>query len=775
MDQMDGARQPELNLLNIETLADLGKALRALRRRHGRKMGKVLTFRELEEKLGYPKSSIGAYFNDRTLPPVERLDELVTYLAASPDERRAFATARDHVEERDRRSATPATEPPRQLPKANRKFVGRERELRALTNLQKQAGADGTVVISAMEGSPGIGKTALALFWSHQIADQFPDGHLYVDLRGFGQTGQRVRPEDALHDFLTALHVPPERIPADLDQRAAAYRSMLAHKRILVVLDNAYDADVVRPLLPGSPTCMAIVTSRNTLTALVAEGASSLRLDLLPTDEARELLIRYIGCERLEREPSAIDDLITRCAGLPLALTIVAARADMRPTSMMRDLCDELAERGLDALATGDPATTVETVFSWSYAHLNPPTQRMFRLLGIHSGPNISLPAAASLASIMTEDACTALNALAQAHLIEEPVRNRFTFHDLLREYASKLAYQADTEGDLREARHRVLDHYLHTGHVAARLLNEARPKLALNTVCSGTIHEDLTTSGQALAWFKTECAVLLASAAQAAYHRFDSHAWMIPWTLADFLDRQGRWEDMVASHRIALAAVQRLGDQDGEARTRGGLGRAYRRLGSYENALTHFRELRRLFEMLGNADGQARAHRSIAQIFEDQGHYREALQHAEHALTLANNPVGQAGALNQVGWYHALLGDYQKALDYSGTSLDRYKEVDGEPHGEAAAWDTHGFASYHNGDYQAAISSYSRAVDLFEAAGDSYKMAETLDRLAETRVSTGNTKIAHDTWKRASEILKELNHPKAEEIHNKLCELTQD
>lgn len=774
MGQTDGSPQPELDLQNIETQADLGQALRALRRRHGRQKGKEFTLRELEAKLGHPRSSIAVYLNGTTLPPVERLDELVMLLGATPAEQRAFATARDRIEELDRRSATQASGPPRQLPKANRNFAGREHELKALASLHKQVtGADGTVVISAMEGSPGIGKTALALFWSHQVADYFPDGQLYVNLRGFGQTGHRVQPEEALHHFLTALRVPPDRIPTDVDQRAATYRSMLARKRILVVLDNAYDADTVRPLLPGSPTCMAIVTSRNAMTGLVAEGASALRLDLLPPDEARELLIRYLGCERVEREPSAVDELIRRCAGLPLALTVVAARAEMRPTATMRDLCDELVERGLDALATGDPATTVESVFSWSYAHLSVPTQRMFRLLGIHGGPDISLPAAASLAGISIEDAHTALSALTQAHLVEQPARNRFTFHDLLREYAARLAHQIDTQKDRREARLRVLDHYLHSGHTAALLLNEARPKLALTALAPGTTPEHLTTSEQALTWFTTECAVLLAAVPQAARYRFDSHAWQIAWTLADFLDRQGRWDDMIASHQIALNAVQRLGDRDGEARTRGGLGRAHRRLGSYDDALTHFQELRHLFELLGNTSGQARAHRSIAQIHEDQSRYHEALHHAEQALALADDPLGQAGALNQMGWYHAQLGNYQQALYHSETALDLYKKVNGEPHGEAAAWDTCGFAHHHSGHHPVAISCYNQAVHLFELAGDRYKTAETLDRLAETHRSTGSTDTARQTWQKAIAILNELGHPKADEIQDKLSTLT--
>jgi transcriptional regulator with XRE-family HTH domain len=416
--QEDDLPGSELGLDGVETKQDLGRVLRRLKRRRARQTNEKLTVRYLEAELGYSRASINAYFAGKTLPPIDKLDDIVGFLGATDAEKKAFAEAWERIEDSDPGSGMASADPPRQLPGASSRFVGRERELKALTDLLPQTSGDGsTVVISAIEGMPGIGKTALAICWSHQVADQFPDGHLYVNLCGFDPTGRRVGPAEALRGFLAALHVPPERIPIKLDRLVAEYRSILAGKRILVVLDNAYDIEAVRPLLPGSPTCTVVVTSRNELTGLIADGAHLVLLGLLTGDEARELLIRHLGYERVEREPQAVDGLITRCARLPLALTVVAARAALRPTSPLTDFCAELNERGLDALDTGDPATTVETVFSWSYSYLGAHAQRMFRLLGIHFGPDISLSAAASLAGLSPEDARRALVELTRAHL----------------------------------------------------------------------------------------------------------------------------------------------------------------------------------------------------------------------------------------------------------------------------------------------------------------------------------------------------------------------
>jgi DNA-binding SARP family transcriptional activator len=353
--------------------------------------------------------------------------------------------------------ALPATSPasvsaplpvPRQLPAHTPYFVGRAAELDQLTAvLEASSAGGGTVMITAIEGTAGIGKTALALHWAHQAAQRFPDGQLYVNLRGFDPANTPVDPADALHGFLDAFEIPPQRIPASLEAQAGLYRGVLTDRRVLVVLDNARDAEQVRPLLPASPSCLVVITSRNQLTGLIAEhGARPLTLNVLNPPEARALLTRHLGPERISAEPHAITELISHCAGLPLALAIVAARAATHPGFALRVLAKELAEEHtrLDALDTGDPATSVRAVLSWSYQHLGPAAGRMFRLLGLHPGPDIALAAAAQLADVSPQQAREALGELTRAHLLTQHTPGRYTFHDLLRAYATHLSTTQD-------------------------------------------------------------------------------------------------------------------------------------------------------------------------------------------------------------------------------------------------------------------------------------------------------------------------------------------
>jgi NB-ARC domain len=367
-------------------------------------------------------------------------------------------------------AAGPAVPVPAQLPPAVPAFIGRDAELASLDALlhpKAAAAGPATVVIAALSGTAGVGKSALAVHWAHRAAAQFPDGQLYVNLRGFDPDGAAMEPSEALRGFLDALGAPATRIPESLSAQAGLYRTLLAGKRILVVLDNAKDAGQVRPLLPGSPGCLAIVTSRNQLTGLVAtDSAYAMTLDLLGSGDARELLALRLGSRRVAREPDAVDEIIAGCARLPLALTIAAARAAGSPSFPLAVLATELREatRALDPLNGGDPATDVRAVFSWSYHALTTDAARLFRRLGLHPGPDIALPAAASLAAIPQDRARALLGELTRAHLLAEHAPGRYAFHDLLRAYATELARAHDSQNVRNAAAHRVLDHYLHTG-----------------------------------------------------------------------------------------------------------------------------------------------------------------------------------------------------------------------------------------------------------------------------------------------------------------------
>jgi DNA-binding SARP family transcriptional activator len=353
---------------------------------------------------------------------------------------------------------------PRQLPTAPSHLAGRTAELQALTRLVNGAGdAGGTVMLSAISGAPGVGKSALAVCWGHQVADEFPDGQLYVNLRGFGPAGPTVSSAEAIKGFLAAFQVPPAAVPAGLDALAGLYRSMLAGTRTLVVLDNARDVEQVRPLLPASPGSLVLVTSRNQLAGLVAnEGAWPVSLDVLPEPDARELLARRLGAARVMAERDAVTELARLCAGLPLALSIAATRATARPDFALSALAAELRdEKGrLDALEVGDAAGSLREVFSWSHQQLSHSAGRVFRLMSVHPGPDMSVQAAASIAGIAVPDAQRALSELTNASLVAERSPGRYRCHDLLRVYAAEQASDCDGDIEVRAAAHRMIGHY---------------------------------------------------------------------------------------------------------------------------------------------------------------------------------------------------------------------------------------------------------------------------------------------------------------------------
>ncbi|OLB78390.1 MAG: hypothetical protein AUI14_13285 [Actinobacteria bacterium 13_2_20CM_2_71_6] len=453
-------------MAGVTTVPELARLLRQLRRRDARQRGAAeLTYRELAAKTGWSHGIVGQYFAGRTLPPTDRFDTLIRLLGATAAEQGALATARDRVEEHRRRSAERgdgsatgarvAGVIPRQLPAAVRHFAGRSAELDALTRgLDQQA-----VVVATIDGTAGIGKTALAVYWARQVADRFPDGQLYANMRGFDATGSPLTPSEAVRGFLDALDVAPGRIPDSIDAQVGMYRSLLAGLRMLLVFDNARDAEQVRPLLPGSPGCLVVVTSRTRLTSLVtAAGAQPLTLDLLSTADARELLVRRLGPARVAAEPHAVTEIITWCARLPLALSVVASRAATHPGFPLAALAFELRNPrgGLDALAGGDPATDVRAAFSWSYRQLPADAARLFRLLGLHPGPDIGTAAAASLAGIPASQVRELLTELARAHLVTEHAPGRFSFHALLRAYATELVYGADSADERRSAVRRL-------------------------------------------------------------------------------------------------------------------------------------------------------------------------------------------------------------------------------------------------------------------------------------------------------------------------------
>jgi DNA-binding SARP family transcriptional activator len=677
-------------------------------------------------------------------------------------------------------AGTPVPPVPRGLPAAPAHFTGRSAELRALTRLLDRSGEEtpGTVVISAIGGTAGVGKTALAVRWAHQVAGRFPDGQLYVNLRGFDPSGAPAAPSEAIRGFLDALGVPANRIPAGLAGQASLYRSLLAGRQVLIVLDNARDEAQVRPLVPASPGCLVIVTSRNQLTGLAAtEGASLLTIDVFPEAEARQMLSVRLGTKRAASDPEAVAEITALCTRLPLALAVAAARAAGRPRFPLAALAAELRSAGgrLDALDTGDPAASVRAVFSWSSQLLSSSAARLFRLLALHPGPGITAGAAASLAGAPAAQARRDLTELTRACLLTEHTPGRYAFHDLLRTYAAEQAETTDDAQTRHTATGRLLDHYLHTAHTAALLLTPAREQVALAAPRPGVTPGHLTDSRQALTWFETENRVLLASVTLATETGFDSHAWQLPQAMAGFLSRRGQWHEKAAIQRTAVAAAARLGDIAGQAISIRLLASACATSGTYAQARAHLTECLKLYRQLGNRTGQARVHQDLSWVTEHQGHHDAALGHAKQALQLfqaAGHQAGQGAALNAIGWCHALLGDYERARPFSRRALALNHEL-GNRQNEAAAWDSLGYAEHRLGNLTDAAACYQQALSTFREVGDRFSEAEILTHLGDNHLAAGEPQEARDAWQKALSILDDLRHPDVSQIRARLSAST--
>jgi DNA-binding SARP family transcriptional activator len=666
---------------------------------------------------------------------------------------------------------------PRQLPGAVAGFTGRAPELAALAEVLDESGggAPGTVVISAIGGTAGVGKTALAIRFAHQAASRFPDGQLYVNLRGFDPAGTPVAPAEAIRGFLDALGLPPERVPPSAEAQEGLYRSLLADKRMLIVLDNARDEQQVRPLLPASPATLVLITSRNQLAGLAAaDGAPLLTLDVLSHAEATQMLGTRIGAARAAAEPDAVSEIARLCTCLPLALAVAAARAAARPRLPLAALADELRDAAtrLDALDAGDPAVSVRAVFSWSTTQLSPDTARMFRLLGIHPGPEITAPAAASLTATGPAQARRALAELTRAQLVAEQVPGRYALHDLLRAYAASQAGAAEDQQARDAATQRVLDHYLHTAHAAAVLINPSLDLLALATPAPGVTPEHLASHQQALAWLQAEHQVLLAAATLAASTGSDAHAWQIPWAITDFLDRRGRWYEQATLADIAVAAATRLGDTKGRAMSLRLLAFACWRLGDDARALAQCAAAVGLYQQLGDRLGEARARQFLALLSDSRGRYADALSGCEQVLRLyqaVGHRPGEARMLNNIGWTRALLGDYRQARASCQQSLALYAELD-ERYNVGHAWDTLGYAEHHLGNLAEAAACYQRALGIHREFGDLVNEADTLIRLGDTRHASGELSEVRVAWQQALDILDELQHPDAAKVRDKLA-----
>jgi tetratricopeptide (TPR) repeat protein/transcriptional regulator with XRE-family HTH domain len=758
----------------VTDAAALGASLRARRERAGLSQG------DLAARAGLSIRALREIEAGRTEYPhpgsIQRLADALALEGSPRADFLALAARRGAADviRPQAQAPAPVTRPvvPHQLPPSVPQFAGRDRELRVLAGIRSK-GATGPriVVISAMDGSAGIGTTALAVQFGHQAAQSFPDGQLYVNLAGFGPARPPVTPGQAMRGFLESLGVRPDQVPAHLEDQAGLYRSLLAARRMLVVLDNAADEEQVRPLLPGSPGCLAVVTSRRSLAGLAGQpGAALMTLDYLPETDARHLLAGRLGEERLAADPQATGELVTLCAGMPLALAIAAARAAARPRSALAGLAAEL-HASLDALGAGEAAASVRAAFSWSYQQLKPAAARMFRLLGLHPGPDISVAAAGSLAGTGEAVARRLLSELARVNLLTEHVPGRYTLHDLLRAYAAERPQARDDATEWEAATGRMLDHYLHSAAAAGPLLVPAREPVLLAPPRPGTTPEQPAGRQQALAWFEDEHQVLLAAVALAGNSGFDAHAWQLPWAMASFLQLSVRWQDWAATQRTALAAAGRLGDTAAEAVAARLMASACMHLGDHDQARRYYASSLRLYQRLGNRLGEANIQHNLGMLAELDGRYAAALGHAEQALSLSQavgNKPFESYALNNVGWYLALLGDYVQAREYCRRALALAAET-GDRRLEGQVWDSLGHAEHQLGNLAEAVACYQRALSLYPEGGDRFGYADTLSRLGDTHLAIGDRDLARQAWQQALAILDDLQHPDAGKVRDKL------
>lgn len=648
---------------------------------------------------------------------------------------------------------------PRQLPAApGRVFIGRAAELDTLTAALDSTGDEGsTMVISAIGGMGGIGKTWLAVQWAHQHADRFPDGQLFVELHGFDPSGEPTSPEVAVRGCLEALGVDPAVIPVGLDAQVGLYRSVVAGRRLLIVLDNAHDTSQVVPLLPGSSTCTVVVTSRDRLAGLVtAHCARPVTVDVLDEPASRALFARRIDPQRLATEPNAVAELVNSCAGLPLALSIVAGRAMLHPQIPLRVLAAELQDNAtrLTALDVGDPAGNLRAVLSWSYSALAREDAQVFGLLGLTPGPDISRAATASLTALPPDRLTDTLRTLECGSLIQQQAPGRYRMHDLVRLYAADQAHHDIAENHRTAALRRVVDFYVHTGARADVLLDPHRgERIDFDSPTTGCHPHAPADRAEALAWFSAEHPSMRAAQQVATDHGWHPAVWQLARILTTYHTLRGYFHDDLASWQIAFTAANHSGTPTILSLAHRFLGDAHMRIGHLPEALSYQRQALTLAENDGNIEQQASTHNRLSMVWEVLADHQQALDHAIRGQDLTRNlgnPVLNARALANVGWSRAQLGHYDEARVDCETADTLLRDLHDTGGGLAANLDSLGYIARQTGQYDQALRYYQEAITLNRETGDVYSEADTLDMLGHIHATLGHHDQARDAWQQA-------------------------
>lgn len=719
--------------------ASFGETLRRLRQERG------VSQADLARRVNYTKSYLSKV-ESGAKPPTPDLARLCDEALDGQGRLTAMVTQRPRGRVR-----------PAELPAPVAAFVGRSQQLAAL---------DAAGPITVITGPAGGGKTALAVQWAHGAVDRYPDGALFIDLRGHG-LGRPMPPEDALDAFLRSLGVAPDRIPPQRSGRSALLRSLLAERQMLLLLDNAADSAQVRPLLPGAGPSAVIVTSRNRLSGMVArDGASIVSLPLLSEAEAIMLLEHTIGSHRVEAEPSAAVTLAHQCARLPLAIRIAAERATARRTTLA-ELTQQLSagRERLDLLAADDDETGIRAILSWSYQALPDLAARAFRLLGLHPGPECGIGALAALLG-GGPAARMAASSLVDAHLVEETVDGRLRLHDLLYAYAADRAAEDEPAPMRTESWNRLVAWYLYSAFAAENAIVPGRPAPP-GAPPDGCEPMSFGSYDEAYAWCEAERANLIS-----LVHRIEPGlAWRMAAALSAYFLHTKRWSDWISTHEAGLRAAESVGDESGQARMLSSLGAAYVDQHRWAEALDHLGRALVLRQRMGERVYQGYINNNMAQALGELGRHEESLAAYRQAIAIfleVGERYGLGSAYNNLGCALTDLGRYADAEPALHESLRIHREG-GYRYGEGMALDSLGTLYRKTGRTEVALDYLQRAFALRTEIDDRHGMAMTQAALGDLHAAAGDEDAARLRWRTALEIFEAVGAPQAADMRAKL------
>lgn len=669
---------------------------------------------------------------------------------------------------------------PRQVPPANPRFTGRVDEQEAMSGVWagREARPGGTPAIVAIDGMAGIGKTSLAVHWAHRHAAAFPDGSFYVNLRGFDPQLPAVEPQSAINELLNSLGVLPREIPPTYAAQEALYRSLLADRSALILLDNVCSVEQVRPLVPAAANSLVVVTSRTELPGLVARfGATVIKLAPLSLTESEQLLGAHLGSDRVASDRESTRALVDNCARLPLALSIVAARAASRPEFGLADIAGQLSDESsrLDYLNLGEIESDVRAVFSWSSAGLSDQAGLLFRMIGSYAGPDIGLVAAACLIGAPKPAALGVLGELTRANLIEEHRPRRYRLHDLVRVYAAEQAEHDDPRVKAAAVR-RLLDHYLHTSVMADHLLDPPRRMISLDPLAADVHIPAMSRYDEALSWFDDEHRNVRHAAETSSTQGCHGHTWRLAWAANTYFYWRSQWSEIVRMQRLAVAGARNLGDSKAEAKALRGLGRALTRLGQFHEAGHCHQKVLDICTEHNDTVGQATTHHALSFMFDKEGDLVAALHHAEAALPLwraEGNRAREARALSDLGWAHFRAGSVEVALQECTEALSLFATL-ANPHGMTLVLQNLTRICTATGQLSEAASYAQQQIDLEGQLGNQISQASAYDLLGDIRSRQGLDEEALAAWRAGARILRSTSRSEAHILEDKIEKHTQ-